>query len=550
MPELDFELSTYTRSMKKLLSFLTASLITLVSLAQDQHLVDSLQAALKTSKQDTVRANILNALFVNCYYTDPDKAMEYGKEMLQLSEQIGFRKGIGTAYNCIGVVYYIKGDYFLALDFYKKSLEIKLELNNKIGASSTYSNIGIIYAMQGNFPEALKNNFSALKLREETGIKKDIADSYISLGNVYTLLGNTSEALKYQLKALSIKKEIGDKLGLARSYSNIGNIYIDQENYNEALLNYLESLKIVEELSDKKDMATVYNGIGIIYFRQGNYSEGLKNSFTAIKISEESGSIEGISACYNNIANCFREQKKYIEASDYYNKALALAKEMGSLEISKSSYDGLTKLDSAQGNFKQSLEHYKLFIATRDSMFNEESTKKNVQQQMQYDFDKKQVADSLNYAQEKEIDEIKLQKQKAYTYSGLIGMSVTIVLLFFVYRNYNKQRIANQKLKEAQEQLIQSEKLAAFGTMATRMAHEIQNPLNFVNHFSEISKELMDDIKNETATEKEKREAINLLNGNLEKIYHHGKRASVIIQQLQDHNRAGTTHEFFEENEI
>jgi ligand-binding sensor domain-containing protein/uncharacterized membrane-anchored protein YhcB (DUF1043 family) len=109
---------------------------------------------------------------------------------------------------------------------------------------------------------------------------------------------------------------------------------------------------------------------------------------------------------------------------------------------------------------------------------------------------------------------------------------------------------ALENLKSTQEQLIQSEKLAAFGTMATRMAHEIQNPLNFVNNFSEISKQLMNDISNETATEKEKLEAMSLLNGNLEKIYHHGKRASVIIKQLQDHTRAGTTHEFFQDDEI
>jgi C4-dicarboxylate-specific signal transduction histidine kinase len=109
--------------------------------------------------------------------------------------------------------------------------------------------------------------------------------------------------------------------------------------------------------------------------------------------------------------------------------------------------------------------------------------------------------------------------------------------------------MANQKLKEAQEQLIKSEKMAAFGVMAKRMAHEIQNPLNFVNNFSEISNELMNDIKNEKATEEEKRTAINILNENLIKIYHHGKRASAIIQQLQVHQRAGTTHEFFEEDE-
>ena len=105
---------------------------------------------------------------------------------------------------------------------------------------------------------------------------------------------------------------------------------------------------------------------------------------------------------------------------------------------------------------------------------------------------------------------------------------------------------ALETLKSTQEQLIQSEKLATFGTMAKRMAHEIQNPLNFVNNFSEISNELMNDIKNETATEEEKRIAINILNENLGKIYHHGKRASAIINQLQVHQRAGTTHEFFE----
>lgn len=115
-------------------------------------------------------------------------------------------------------------------------------------------------------------------------------------------------------------------------------------------------------------------------------------------------------------------------------------------------------------------------------------------------------------------------------------------------RGKNQELVtALENLKSTQEQLIQSEKLAAFGTMAKRMAHEIQNPLNFVNNFSEISNELMNDIKNESATDEEKRTAINILTENLGKIYHHGKRASAIIQQLQVHQRAGTTYEFFEE---
>lgn len=102
-----------------------------------------------------------------------------------------------------------------------------------------------------------------------------------------------------------------------------------------------------------------------------------------------------------------------------------------------------------------------------------------------------------------------------------------------------------ENLKEAQQQLIKSEKMAAFGSMATRMAHEIQNPLNFVNNFSELSKDLVDEIVS-SKTEEEKNDAAKTLIDNLEKINQHGKRASSIISQLQEHSNKGTAHEFFE----
>jgi len=94
--------------------------------------------------------------------------------------------------------------------------------------------------------------------------------------------------------------------------------------------------------------------------------------------------------------------------------------------------------------------------------------------------------------------------------------------------------------------LVESEKMAAFGVMASRMAHEIQNPLNFVNNFSAISKELVHDILS-TQDEEEKKESAGLLVENLEKINHHGRRVSGIINQLQNHARAGTAQKFFEE---
>ncbi len=99
-----------------------------------------------------------------------------------------------------------------------------------------------------------------------------------------------------------------------------------------------------------------------------------------------------------------------------------------------------------------------------------------------------------------------------------------------------------EELKAAQAQLIQSEKMASLGELTAGIAHEIQNPLNFVNNFSEVSKELLDEMKTEldlgnTADAKEI--AADVIQ-NLEKINHHGKRADAIVKGMLQHSRSSS----------
>jgi len=100
---------------------------------------------------------------------------------------------------------------------------------------------------------------------------------------------------------------------------------------------------------------------------------------------------------------------------------------------------------------------------------------------------------------------------------------------------------AESERKAAQDQLIQSEKMASLGQMTAGIAHEIKNPLNFVNNFSKLSLELIEEIEAETDTQ-EKAELMEVLKGNLTKINHHGKRADSIVATMLQHSRgtAGT----------
>jgi two-component system NtrC family sensor kinase len=522
--------------------------------SQDRRLIDSLSIILKKGKEDSTHVNALNQLSDAYLRNNPDTSILYATSALQLSEKIRYKKGVVRAYFLAGGFHFLKGNNSKALEYSSKSLALAREINDTKGITDALSYIGMDYLQMGNHSEALKNFFSALKTSESNGDKMSTGVIYSCIGGVYEAQKNHSEALKNYFLGLRISKSTKNNHSIAGNLHNIAEIYGIQHKYSEALEYYKDALEINLQQGNMQWASYNYDGIGEINLKKSNYDLALNNFFISLKIIKELGDKPAMATCFNDIGEAYIKLKKNSEARKYLNDAVSLALQINDPEDLKISYELLTRLDSLTGNWKSAYENHKLFTFYSDSLLNNESQKKTIQAAMQYEFDKKESLAKAEQEKKDALAKIERQKQRVVKYSSIGGMIILVIFSFVLFKKFTDKKKANaalsktfDELKSTQQQLIRSEKLAAFGVMASRVSHEIQNPLNFVNNFSELSKEMVDDVIGSDNPEERKQHA-ELLMANLEKINEHGKRMAIIVKQLQEHSNKGTAHEFFEEN--
>jgi len=167
-------------------------------------------------------------------------------------------------------------DSSLALEYYHKSLKIEEEIGYREGMVSSLNNIGIIYSDEGDFSLALEYYHKSLKINEEIGDKKGVAYSLNSIGNIYNNQGDFSLALEYYHKSLKIREEIGDKKGVAYSLNNIGRIALEQGNLREAKTLATKSLELSNELGFPAIIRNASKLLSDVLKKEDNYEEALK----------------------------------------------------------------------------------------------------------------------------------------------------------------------------------------------------------------------------------------------------------------------------------
>lgn len=547
--------------MKKLLLLFIISMVILTQSSaqlQGQQRIDSLLRQLPQTKEDTNKVKLLIDLSHSYYSSDPDEGLNSGKKALVLAEKLDWKKGMANANRTIaGNFGYGKSDYPMALKFGAQALRLFQETGDKTGIARILGDMGVIYWYQSNYPVALKYYFDALRINEELGNKPDMAATLCNIGIVYNSQHDYQKALEYITRANKIDEALGNKSGIAANLGDIGELYHNLSDNQTALEYETKSLQLSEELGDKNGVARNLGNIGNLYAEQKDYRKALACFLSALQLSKELSLQIGVATNLSNIGAAWLAMAKDATAAGkkigllrksklYTDSALTIFNVIGDLVSLSANYQRLSEAQMLLDDHKGALQSYKKYTLFKDSVFNREKDKKLTETALRYEFDKKEAA-------AKATQEKKDIRQRNIRNSFIAGAVILLLLLIAFINRYRYKQKANEQLstaynhlKDTQKQLVKSEKMAAFGVMAKRMAHEIQNPLNFVNNFSEVSKDLAYEISS-TGNEEEKKESAQLLISNLEKIHEHGKRASKIIDELQQRARAGTAQEFFEE---
>jgi len=467
--------------MKKLLLLLSAAILSLSSIAQDHHIIDSLQTLLKYAKDDTGKVNILNEFcLAKCDIDEYTDAKKYANDALLLAEKLDFKKGMATAYHILGVVHWNASDFKMALEYYQKALTINQDIDYKKGIAWDLGDIGLTYGALGDFPRELDYFLQALNINEQLKTQDAIAWNLRRIGVVYNSLSDFNKALEYFQKSLLLEEKIGNKRSIANNTLLIGQVYLSKRYYPEALKIFLDALNIAKETGNREIMSSVYNDIGDVHNALGNYSEALKNYFIAIKLLEEIEDKNNLGLTYSLIARIYIKENRYQAAREFLNKALMLSKETGSLLNFQSIYKGLAELESALGNYKKALEYKDRYYTYRDSLVNGESSKKIITMQMQNDFDKKEELDKADQ-EKKDI------RQRNIRNSITGGLAGALMFLTVVYRQRNKIK----KEKKRSEELL-------LNILPTETAEELKNTgTTKAKYFDEVTV-LFTDFKNFT----------------------------------------------------
>ncbi|MDP2385600.1 MAG: tetratricopeptide repeat protein [Bacteroidota bacterium] len=447
--------------------FVLFSLLFVLSTSAQNGTIDSLLKISETAKEDTSRLNALIEISNICEEADiklySEKAYKLSQKLLSNPDkkikELAKRR-MADACNNIGFAFQTEGEITSAINYYKKSLEVRKEIGDNYGIGESLNNIGYLLEQKGNIPDALENYHESLKHYELAKNKRGMAYALNNIGFIYQKQGDHSKALEYYLKSKKLREEANDKHGISQSLTNIAAIYKLQKNYKEALKTHLQSLEIQKEINDKSGISNSYNNIGFLYENDNDLTNALLYYQKSLEIREELGEKKGTANSLNNIGRLYLLKNDMKKALDCASRSHALSTSLGFPENIRNSSKLLASIYKKQGKYKESTEMLELFFKMHDSLNNESIRKNTAKQQLQYEFGKKAIADSVKHAESEKVKDAQIQLQEGQIKSdrnkrwGLFG-GLFLVIVFAVFM-YNRVKITQRQKKiiEVQKEIV------------------------------------------------------------------------------------------------
>jgi len=499
---------------------------------QDEFLVNKWFAISNSTEDSTLLFNYAALANTYPYYADfynADSAIYYAGKAKEVFDKIKSSGKYKDWFKDDNKIYFlfnmqeVNATIFHTAGNYSKSLEIRLDnLSLAEGSALAYMksdalrSLAILYASMKDYNRMLDCGLKMdTVLAGMDGSKSNWYTYYIystnyTIASAYFKLNKPTEALFYAKKLERLNMNVATELYALRTQLLLGDIYALLDDSKAAMNKYDSILLDIPETIHHFG-ALAWLGKAKLYQKNNQTDSALIYAQKAYMFFKTNNIDALISSGWG-------------ENSNYYLS-----------EISPL----VANLFSATGYPDSAYKYLQLYVSLKDTLFNNE---KATQFQAI-------ILNETSRQQKEAIEKSYLQKQfqsqlKVY---GLIACILFFVVLAFTqFRNIKQKQKVNSSLKTAlkelkstQSQLIQSEKMASLGELTTGIAHEIQNPLNFVNNFSELSNELIDELNEELDKgDVDEAKAISSdIKTNLEKINHHGKRADAIVKGMLQHSR-------------